>query len=171
MKAERNIEWNLKDNLSGVIDECAVVAIAESDSRESFAEILSMRELHRQYERSGFIDVTPFARVRDQADVGDSRLPDVDRCQTFREIINDVELWFHNDAPGSIDEELFLAGGNKGETFMKFVRAVELNWDDQLATAIDKSPLAVFFNGKKHLLVGGLILANNPTHQYETSRR
>src|SRR2546423_8604125 len=126
MKAKRNIEWNFENNFAAEVDECTMIVVAEIDSRESLAEILCMCELHRQYERAGFVNIAPLAWIRDQADIGDSRLSDVNGRQTFRKIANDVELRFDNEAPGGIDEEFFLAGSYQGETFMKLVRAVEL---------------------------------------------
>src|SRR5437764_1075850 len=126
MKAKRDIEWNFENNFAAVVDERTMIVVAAIDSRESLAEILCMCELHRQYERAGFVDITPLAWIRDQADIGDSRLSDVNGRQPFREIVNDVELRFDNDAPHRINEQLFLGSSHKGDTFMKLVRAVEL---------------------------------------------
>src|SRR5438046_1093676 len=106
MKSDGHIEWNFEGNLAGMIDECAVVRVAQIDSRQAFAEILGVSELHRDDELAGLVDVAPFAGVRDQADAVSS-FTDIDGRDAFEKIVDNVELWLNNDPAGCVNE-LFL---------------------------------------------------------------
>src|ERR1051326_1422312 len=81
VKSERDVERNFENYLCVVIDEAAFVA--DRDRGQSLAEVFSVRELHRDDELAGLIDVTPFAGIGNQADVRDSLFAEIDRAQTF----------------------------------------------------------------------------------------
>src|SRR5713101_1159070 len=90
MKPERHIQGKFEKDFSGVIDETAAIAVRHRG--ESFTEVFGVRELQTDYELACFVDVAPLAGIRDQAEVRDSCLSNVDGRQAFGKTVDDVEL-------------------------------------------------------------------------------
>src|SRR2546421_6126623 len=89
-KLERLIQRNIEHKLSRMIDKAAALAVRHRG--QAFAEVLGVRELQRDYELAGRIEVTPFARIGNQAEVRNSLLTYVDRRQAFGKTVHDIEL-------------------------------------------------------------------------------
>src|SRR5580765_3570592 len=141
MKTKRNVERNLKHDLRIVIDESSFISIC--DCCESFAEAFRVREFHRNRELAGFVDVAPLARLGNQANVGNSFFPDVDRTQAFREVSNEIVLRLKQNATGGIDKNVLTFECDERQAFVKALRTIELKWDDDLTGLVDETALAV----------------------------
>ncbi len=153
MKSDSHVQGNVEDSLAGVVNERAVIRIAEISRREPLAEVFRVSEFHRNDELSSLVDVTPLAGISDQADAV-SYLTDIDSGDPFGKIVDNVELRRNYFLSVRIDEYFLFAASDQGQAFPKFIGTVELKGNLDLSGAIDEAPLAVFLNRKQRLRPG-----------------
>src|SRR5712691_5539433 len=151
-----------------MIDKAAAIAVRHRG--QSFAKVFGVRELQRDLQLAGPVDVSPPARIGNQAEVGNSLLTNVDGGQAFGKIVDDIELRPDCNLAGRVDEHRLAVGSYQSKALMKIIRAVELQWNDDLSRAIDEPKLAVLFHREESLRPGLLTVAAEGAKESEQQR-